>query len=140
MLRNYLKIAWRNLMKQKTYSAIKIGGFALGIAACFLIALYINNELSYDTSWANAHRIYRLTGEYNEDGKTQTGVAWPAPMAKALKADFPEVEKAGRYMSAPSFYGAGSNQIRAAGREQNSYEKGFAYADQELLGASWDLV
>jgi putative ABC transport system permease protein len=48
MLRNYLKIAIRQLRKQKMYAAIKIGGFALGIAACLLIALYIRDETSYD--------------------------------------------------------------------------------------------
>ena len=48
MLQNYFKIGWRNLSKQKMYSSIKIGGFALGIAACLLIALFIRDELSYD--------------------------------------------------------------------------------------------
>src|SRR5688572_3998239 len=103
MLQNYFKIAWRNLLKQGMYSIIKIGGFALSIAACLLIALYIKDELSYDKNWANADRIYRITGEYNNNGKIETGVDWPAPMAKALREDFPEVEKAGRLMDAPLF-------------------------------------
>src|ERR1700754_325215 len=58
MFRNYFKIAWRNMSRQKTYSAIKIGGFALGIAACFLIALFIRDELSYDKQYKQAGRIY----------------------------------------------------------------------------------
>jgi putative ABC transport system permease protein len=133
MFKNYLKIAVRQLLKQKMYSAIKIGGFALSIAACLLIALYIKDELSYDKNWTQADRIYRITGEYNVDGKTKTGTAWPAPMAKALKIDFPEVERSGRFMDAPLFYGAGSNQVRRADAEQNTFEKGFAYADQDML-------
>src|SRR5574337_396720 len=98
MIRNYFLIAWRNLLKQKIYSLIKIGGFSLSIAACFLIALYIKNEMSYDKSWAYADRIYRLTGEYKINGKIEKDADFPAPMAKALKEDFPEVEKAGRLM------------------------------------------
>ncbi|HRH48720.1 MAG TPA: ABC transporter permease [Panacibacter sp.] len=133
MFKNYFKIAARQLAKQKMYSAVKIGGFALSIAACLLIALYIKDELSYDRSWANADRIYRITGEYDNNGKIETGVAWPAPMAKALREDYPEVEKAGRFMDAPLFYCAGSNQVRTTDQQQNTYEAGFSYADQDML-------
>ena len=55
------------------YSAIKIGGFAFGIAACLLIALFIRNELSYDTSYPNADRIYRIVGEFNDNGVVDKG-------------------------------------------------------------------
>src|SRR5215217_4531004 len=133
MFKNYFKIALRQLLKQKMYSVIKIGGFALGIAACLLIALYIKDELSYDKSWPDANRIYRITGEYNDNGKIETGDDWRAPIAKALREDFPEVEKAGRLMYDPSFYGGGSNQMRPADEEQNTYETGFTYADQDML-------
>ena len=133
MFKNYFNIALRHLFKQKMYSAIKIGGFALSIATCFLIALYIKFELSYDKQWKNADRLYRVIGEYKEDGKTLYGADWPAPMAKALKDEFPEVEKAGRYMDAPLFYGAGSNQIKRSDAVDNTYEKGFTYMDQDLL-------
>jgi putative ABC transport system permease protein len=115
------------------YSAIKIGGFALSIAACLLIALYIRDELRYDKNWANADRIYRITGEYNNNGKIETGADWPPPMAKALKEDFPEVERSGRLMPHPLFYCAGSNQVRRIDEEQNTFEEGFTYADQSML-------
>jgi putative ABC transport system permease protein len=115
------------------YSAIKIGGFALSIAACLLIALYIRDELRYDKNWANADHIYRITGEYKFEGKLETGADWPAPMAKALKTDFPEVEKSGRLMPHPLFYCAGSNQVRRTDVVQNNYEEGFTYADQDML-------
>lgn len=115
------------------YAAVKIGGFALSIAACLLIALYIKDELSYDRNWAYADRIYRLTNELEENGKILTGNSWPAPMAKTLTTDYPEVEKAGRLMDAPLFYGAGSNQLRRADATQNTFEKGFSYADQGML-------
>lgn len=133
MIKNYFTIAWRQLTKQKMYAVIKIGGFALSIAACLLIALYIRDELSYDQSYANAPRLYRITGEYDDNSKILTGADWPAPMAKALKDDYPEVELSGRLMPHELFYGAGSNQIKRTDRTENSYETKFTYADQSML-------
>ncbi|HEX9509803.1 MAG TPA: ABC transporter permease [Puia sp.] len=133
MLKNHFTIALRHLQKQKMYSAIKIGGFALSIAACLLIALYIRDELSYDRSYPDTARLYRITGEYDHDGKIETGADWPAPMAKALREDFPEVERSGRLMPHELFSGAGSNEIRRAEATQNNYEDKFTYADQDLL-------
>jgi putative ABC transport system permease protein len=133
MLRNYLKIAIRQLRKQKMYAAIKIGGFALGIAACLLIGLYIRDELSFDKSYPDADRIYRVVVYYNMDGKTEKGTSWPAPMGKTLKADFPEVEISGRLMPNSLFEKAGSNEVRRSDQVQNTYEQGFTYADQEML-------
>ncbi len=133
MLKNYLKIAIRQLRKQKMYAAIKIGGFAMGIAACLLIGLYIRNETSYDRSYPDTDRIYRVIGYYNNDGKLEKGTDFPAPMGKALKADFPEVEVSGRLMPNSLFNHAGSNEVRRADKMQNTYEEGFTYADQEML-------
>src|SRR5664279_997770 len=98
MIKNYFKIALRQLRKQKMYSAVKIGGFALSIAACLLIGLFIKDELSYDKSYPDGSRIYRLVEFYAHDGKVEKGTDYPAPISKALKADFPEIEKTGRLM------------------------------------------
>jgi len=133
MFKNYFKIAVRQLKKQKMYSVIKIGGFALSIAACLLIALYIKDELSYDKSYPDANRIYRVTVEAFQNGKKISGADWPAPMAKALQEDFPEVEKSGRFMASPLFYGAGSNEVRTSDKIENNYEDKFVYADQSML-------
>lgn len=114
------------------YAAVKIGGFALGIAACFLIALFIMDELSYDRYYPDGDRIYRVVKEGRDDERPFKGVDFPAPFAKALKQEFPEVEAAGRFMPHPLF-GAGSSQIRRADQLQNAYEEGFTYFDQELL-------
>jgi len=132
MIKNYLKIAWRQFRKQKMYAAIKIGGFAFSIAACLLIALYIRNELSYDKSWAYANRIYRVIGWYNNNGTTGKGVDWPAPTGKTLKADFPEIELSGRIMM-NRLMGAGSKEVRSASAAENTYEDGLAFADQQIL-------
>ena len=105
----------------------------MSIAACLLIALFIKDELSYDQSYPDAARIYRITGEYDNNGKVETGADWPAPMAKALKEDFPEVEKSGRLMPHELFYCAGSNEIRRSDKTENTYEDKFTYMDQEML-------
>ena len=133
MFRNYFKIALRQLLKQKMYSVIKIGGFALGIATCLLIALFIRHELSYDKHYANLKAIYRLVGEFNENGKIERGTSVPAPMVKVLRTDYPEIEQAARLMHSMLFSGAGSNYIRREDQKENTYETGFTYADQELL-------
>src|SRR5580704_15453609 len=133
MIKNYLKIAFRQLKKQKMYSAIKISGFALSIAACLLIALYIRDELSYDSSYANTSRIFRIIGQSDYDGKIESGADWPAPLAKALKDDYPEVELSGRLMPHELFYCAGSNEIRRTDKTEDSYETKFTYADQSML-------
>jgi putative ABC transport system permease protein len=132
MLKNFWKIALRQLGKQKFYSAVKIGGFALGIAACLLIGLYIRNQLSYDRDFPGAGRLYRLTGYLSENGTVRKGTGWQAPFAQALKTEFPEVERTGRLMSSTLFYGAGSNQLRPVESSQDTYEQGFAYADSSL--------
>ena len=134
MLVNYWKIAIRQLGRQKFYSFIKIGGFALGIATCLLITLYIRHELSYDRDYANGDRLFRVVQRYQRDnGSEGKGVWMQAPFAKAMLKDFPQVEQAGRIMPADLFYGAGSNEVRPEGKTQDTYEQGFTYADQSLL-------
>ncbi|MDO1445289.1 ABC transporter permease [Rhodocytophaga aerolata] len=132
MFTSYFTIAWRNLSKHKLYSAIKIGGFALGIAACLLIMLFIRDELSYDQHYPNKDRIYRVVGLFNDNGEIERDVWFPAPLAGVLKQDYPEVELTGR-INPSELFGAGSNQIRRADVQENSYEEGFTYADQSLL-------
>ena len=133
MISNYLKIAWRYLVKHKLYSIINIGGFAFSIAACILISLYIIQETSYDKFYPDAHRIYRAVGQFNdEQGNLQQGVALQAPVAETVKANFPEVEQAGRLLPNPLF-GAGSNQVSTDDRPESVHDEGIVYIDQELL-------
>ncbi|TPN88015.1 ABC transporter permease [Aquimarina algicola] len=132
MFKNYLKIAWRNIAKDKFFAFIKIAGFALGIAACILISLYIKDELSYDKHYENKDRIFRVYSSLHVDGKLEQWSDYPAPFATALMSDFPEIEKAGRYLNSELF-GTGSKELRVEGQTQNVFESGFIYADQELL-------
>lgn len=133
MIKNYFKIALRQLRKQRMYAVIKIGGFALSIAACLLIGLYIKDELNYDKSYPDTGRIYRILNTVPIDGKVQRGTSFPAPFSAAVKANFPEVEKSARLMSSALFDGAGSNELRRSDRIENTHEEGFAYTDQSLL-------
>lgn len=132
MFRYYVKMAWRSLAKQKMYTAIKIGGFSLGIAACFLIALFIKDELSYDTHYTHPDRIYRFIGVDENPGEQEKWPSFPAPIAEVLRNDFPEIEKVGRLIPY-DWYDAGDNQFRPIESKQNTYEEGFVYADPELL-------
>jgi putative ABC transport system permease protein len=132
MFENYFKIGWRNLIKQKMYSSIKIGGFAIGIAACLLIALFIRDELSYDLNYPDGDRLYRVLQGYKNSGDFRRWAWFQAPFASALRNDYPEIEKVGRYNASPLF-GAGSKEIRPADKIENTFEDGFAYFDQELL-------
>jgi len=131
MIKSYFIIGWRSLVKQKMYSAIKIGGFALGIAACLLITLYIKDELSYDKYYAKSKNLFRVLGVIKEGNGLDKNIFFPAPMSNALKEDYPEVLKAGRY-NASELFGAGNNEVRPGDQLENSYDQGFVYFDQEL--------
>src|SRR6188474_1351368 len=97
MIRNYLKQTWRSLVKNKTYSFLNIIGLSVGLTCFALIALWVNDELSYDKFNSNYDRIVRLTGiEKRESGISESAVS-SAPMAKALKNDFAEIENTVRF-------------------------------------------
>lgn len=132
MFENHYKIAWRNLFRQKMYSAVKIGGFSIGIAACILIALFIRQELSYDRHYTKADRIYRVIRESTRNGERSKGLYFPAPFVKALEDDYPEVEKAGHYIGNVNF-GGGSNEIRRVDEIESTHEEGFLFMDQHLF-------
>ncbi|MEO8886133.1 MAG: ABC transporter permease [Mucilaginibacter sp.] len=96
MIKNYIKTAFRTLVKNKGFTAINILGLALGLATCLLIVFYVVDELSYDRYNVNADRIYRVNEDLKlGDYKVQYAVAMP-PLAKTLINDFPDVENAVR--------------------------------------------
>ncbi|GAA4311511.1 ABC transporter permease [Mucilaginibacter gynuensis] len=96
MLKNYIIIAWRNLLNNKLYSAINIGGLALGMAISFMLLLYVYNEFSYDKFHANNDRLYRVMNNQPVDGEVRTGSSTPKPLAEALLKDYPEFDKVAR--------------------------------------------
>jgi putative ABC transport system permease protein len=96
MFRNYFKTAWRNLTRNKVYAFINIGGIAIGLAAFWLIGLYVGDEMSYDQSFANANRICRVVQHATWQGGNMDIVPTSPPFATAFKNKFPEVEDAAR--------------------------------------------
>jgi hypothetical protein len=80
MFKTYIKTAWRTLLRNKAYTAINISGLAVGIAACLLIFIVVQFELSYDTFQNNYDRVYRIvTTENNNDGSVSRNPGIPCP-------------------------------------------------------------
>lgn len=92
MIHNYLKIAFRNLAKHKTFSLINVLGLSVGMTACFLIALYVNFELTYDTFNKKANRIYRLSTDIAYSGGVLHYSISSWPFGPNLQNDFPDIE------------------------------------------------
>ncbi|SIP93854.1 ABC transporter permease [Maribacter ulvicola] len=132
MFRNHLKIAWRSIKKDKLFAAIKIGGFAVGIAACLLIALFIRNEVGYDQHYEKKDQLYRVVLQGMYKGEVMKSTHFQLPFADALQSDFPEITKAGK-INTTGIFGAGKRGIRLAGETQNNLEDGFLLADQEAF-------
>ena len=131
MFKNHCKVTLRHLSRQKFYTTIKVSGFALGLACCLLILIFIRHELSFDRHYPAVDRIYRVLVDYHVGDREGRHAITTTPVAKTLEQEFPEIEQAVRI--APDFYEAGSNLIRKEGGEQNVHEEGFIYADPEFL-------
>lgn len=92
MFKNYLKIAWRNLLSSKLFSAINVFGLSVGMTCCMLLLLYILSETSFDKHQEHADDLYLLRSEnVQSNGEKMDNPRAPAPYAQAVKAEFPEV-------------------------------------------------
>ena len=125
MVKNYFKVALRNLWKNKGFSAINIIGLAVGIAVCLLITLYVIDELSYDKFNAKADRIYRVDGDIQFGGNHFILAVAPDPLGPTLKKDFPQVEQYVRFRNNGGF-------LVKKGTE-NVQESNIIYADSTLF-------
>ena len=96
MIKNYIKVAWRNLLKHKSFSLINIAGLSIGMTVCFVIMLFVQDELSFDKFNKNADNIVRVVFNASiNGGKISESNVMP-PVAQAMKNDYPEVEDATR--------------------------------------------
>lgn len=100
MFKNYLKIAWRNLWRNKVFSAINVLGLTVGLTACFFIFLYVHFELSYDKFHSKGDRIYRVTCDVQTPSELIHGGITPWPFGPNMQHDFPEVEAFARFSKA----------------------------------------
>jgi len=126
MLKNYLKIAWRNLIHNKVYSLINILGLAIGITTCTLISLYVIDEVSYDKHHTDGDRILRVGYEVNGE----KWVALSAPLAGGLKKDFPEVEQVTRLLRMP---GVDRFLLKYEPKQKKFYEINGYYVDSTFF-------
>ncbi len=126
MIRNYLKVAWRNLIKSKGFSAINITGLAAGLACFILIALYVADELSYDRFHEKGDRIFRVNSYIRFGGNEFNLAVCSDPMGATLKKDYPQVEEFARIYAS-----SGSKLIKKG--DQFINEANVFYADSTLF-------
>lgn len=128
MIRNYLKIAYRNLVRHKTFSFINITGLTIALTCCLLIFLYVSDELSYDRYNLKADRIYRVTRDFlSPDGTINLHLGHVAPpFGPLLKNDFPEFEQVARTFE---------NRILTTWQNGQSQQKSM-YVDRTYIAES----
>ena len=126
MLKNYLTVALRNLLRHKGYSAINVLGLAIGIACCVLILLYVQDELSYDQYHEKKDRIYRVAESATVAGRSIEAAVTPPPWAPVLAKDYPVIEAYTRIKPPASRW-----LIRY--EEKRFYERYFAFVDSSFF-------
>lgn len=124
MIRNYFTIAWRNLLRNKAFSAINIFGLAIGISCFMLIAVFVYNELSYDSHIANAGQIYRVNLAVTGNGNTDLYPNADYAVGEGIKNAFPEVKAFSMVSQAIDF---------VKYDEKHFKEQKLAYADANFL-------
>jgi hypothetical protein len=125
MFKNHLKIAFRNLLRQKAYAIINISGLAIGMACCMFILLFVYDEMSYDRHHQNANRIYRVGLDAVASGTAYHVAVTPAPLAPAFIAEYPEIEAIARLYKA--------SRVFINHENQKFYEEGFCWADSTVF-------
>jgi len=125
MFKNYIKIAFRNVMKHRAYAAINIIGLALGMSSCILIVSYILYELSYEQFHDKADRIYRLGLRANMGGEVISAAMSNAPTALALCDEYPEVQNTVRFYSTP--------KATVQYKDKHFYEDDIFYTDASFF-------
>jgi putative ABC transport system permease protein len=126
MIRNYIKVAWRNLLKNKVFSFINIIGLATGLSCFILITLYVSDEISYDKFNEKADRIYRINSFIRLGGSELKLAVSSDPMGATLKKDFPQVEEYVRFYNSN-----GSKSIKKGNEFIN--EPAVTHADSTLF-------
>ncbi|ASV30549.1 ABC transporter permease [Maribacter cobaltidurans] len=116
MFKNYLKIAWRNLVRNKSFSLLNILGLSIGLTVTALILLWVNYEMGFNQFHENKDRIYQVYNKYEVDGEIWTWNSTPKVMATAIKTDYPEVEEVSRYFYENTFlFSKGDKNLKSTG-------------------------
>ena len=96
MFKNYLKVAFRSLNKNRIYALINILGLALGLTVTILVFMFVKDEMSYEKHWSDYERVYRTGIKANMMGQKIDAPVSPSPMANAFRTEFTDVETATR--------------------------------------------
>ncbi|MGZ3874589.1 MAG: ABC transporter permease [Mucilaginibacter sp.] len=115
MLKNYLKITWRNLLRHKAFSFINILGLAIGMASSALILLWIHNEVSYDQFHVKKDRLYEVYNRSVFDGKLWCWGTTPKVMGKILKQEYPQIEETARTTDNTFLFTIGDKHLNVQG-------------------------
>ncbi len=133
MIKNYLKMAYRHIVKHKFYSAINVFGLSLGIACAILILAYIGYELSYDSYNKKADQIFRIVSKSTVSGQTSEMARSPAPVGPTMKDELPEVLDAVRF--SPTV-----KRVFAYG-DKTFFQEGVLYVDQSVFDVfSFEMI
>ena len=115
MIKNFFKIAWRNLLRNKAFSFINISGLAVGMAAAILILLWIQNEISHDRFHKKIDRIYTMNNRDKFNGAMWAWNSTPKILAPTLKQDYPDVEEAVRTTRCSFLMSIGDKHLNEGG-------------------------
>ena len=140
MFKNYLKIAWRNIVRHHSYSAINIAGLAVGIAACLLIAVVVQYELSFDTYQPGYKSTYRIVTKKDRDGSIRYSAGISVPAVDALRLYFPQATVAGIDAIYGSQIVASATGGNPAGDKKFIEKTGIIFAGPQLFdifSATW---
>ncbi len=132
MWKNYLKIAWRSLLKHRFYTVLNIVGLSTGLASCLLISLYVVNELSYDRFFDHADRIFRVDARIKFGDKEVEQTTVPAPLAVVLQEELAQVEAVTRILK-PTGGDSGGMYVRRPDEAESQKEQHVAFADSTFL-------
>ncbi len=131
MFKNYIKIAFRNILKHKGYSIINIAGLTIGIACCLVIILYVKDELSYDRFHSKADRIYRVIEHVKIDGVGEESASMPFPFGETIPIEFPDaIEASVRFFN---FQSPTLSLEYGTSGEKRFNEPRFYFADSNLF-------
>jgi putative ABC transport system permease protein len=124
MIKNYFKIALRNIKRYSTYSILNMSGMAIGMACSIMILLWVQDEWSFDRHFKDADNIYRVLEKFiSIDGNLYQEATTPSPLAVSLKEQYPEILRTSRYVESP---------ISVLNGDDYVYER-IALADDDFL-------
>jgi putative ABC transport system permease protein len=129
MIKNYLKVAWRNVTRSKTHSLIKLSGLAAGLVCSLLILLWVNDERSVDAFHRHKNRLFAVYQSLYDGHNANAGFGTPGPLADELKKTIPEVEYASGWgFGVQHMFKSGDKLLKLDGNSaQADFFKMFGY-------------